>query len=873
MNIIERPQMKITYLRLENVAGIQVGQSKKVIEIDFSKSRNKIISIQGGNGTGKTVLISSLHPFSSVTSLDERSSIPYFIAGKAGSKEIHYIDRGKKIIIKHYAKPIFSKDHEPTGHNIKSYFQVDGEELNDNGNVTSFLSLVEIHFGITPEMMRLLRLGTNVNSFISLKPADRKNYIGKLIEEIDLYLRIFKKTNDDLRILKVLTATNASNLHKCHITDIILEKDKLGNIEAQISSNEREKDRIQLKINKINSLEAENNITDLLFKRKELEASLLEFGRTEKEIIEESLVNTSIDKLIKQRSDIVNKKIHIQSSINALRLNIDSSLSRIDQLNTMVKKTIANNDIGSLMSLIDDLKNSIGNTDKSIVGFMKPECTSEDIYYVISRLSSFNQIGSMMYTFGNKPILLYLRLRRENRQIDAFINEQIKRNLSVVNDGELKKLISQVFQSDSIIFPNCDTQFHECPYYRFSEMINEYRNRVDDSVYDEETIRYLRVVANNIDTILNEIDSLLRIKIPDGFKDVMYEKSILSRLDGKLQLFDLSNLQDYLSMVKSYELYRLDVSKLAQYEHELSIYKSSGIDNQLSEIKVLEESISKFKSNISSLESNLTEVEKTLEKVEHHIGILTKFNDGKKYKGMMETNLTGINKILIPLEQASSEKVELGYQLKSYLNLINSLKVEAKGLENRINEYTRLIDESEKLKDKFNKLNVISDAVSTRKGIPLIYMDTYLTKIQTLTNDLLSIIYEEDMYIGNFNVTSDTFEVPYTKNGTTIPDIRYASQSESALMTMALSFALAYNATGKYNILLLDEIDAGLDEKNRSAFLKMLHKQMEKLHSEQVFVISHNINQMVNLPMDVIKLSDIGTSGKLQNIIYDSSAA
>ena len=71
------------------------------------------------------------------------------------------------------------------------------------------------------------------------------------------------------------------------------------------------------------------------------------------------------------------------------------------------------------------------------------------------------------------------------------------------------------------------------------------------------------------------------------------------------------------------------------------------------------------------------------------------------------------------------------------------------------------------------------------------------------------------------------------------------------------------------NILLLDEIDAGLDETNRSAFLKMLYMQMNALKAEQVFIISHNLSQMVNVPMDCIKLSDTGMKSKLQNVIYE----
>ena len=72
---------------------------------------------------GKTVLLSSLTPFASVTSLDERSSLSYITPGKSGYKEIHYVDGDNEYIIKHYYKP--TKD----SHTVKSYFQMNGERF------------------------------------------------------------------------------------------------------------------------------------------------------------------------------------------------------------------------------------------------------------------------------------------------------------------------------------------------------------------------------------------------------------------------------------------------------------------------------------------------------------------------------------------------------------------------------------------------------------------------------------------------------------------------------------------------------------------------------------------------------------------------
>lgn len=854
--------MRVVYLRLENVAGLFVGSNKDHIEIDFQSSYNKIVSIQGRNGLGKTVLLSSISPFATVTSLDERSSLSYIIPNKNGYKEIHYLEGEDLYIIKHYYKA--SKE----GHTVKSYFTMNGKELNENGNVTSFLSLVEFHFGMTQEMMRLVRLGSNVNSFITLTPARRKEYIGKLIDEIDLYLKIYKKINDDIRIVKMLLASNNNNLYNCHISDLILEEEKLSKLNKNIRDQEKERDQIIGKISKIQALEKENNIEDLKRKRQEAEASIFEFQRTESSIVSLSLQNTTIDQLIDKRSNLINNRIDIQSKINSYKISIDNNLKSIERLEMSIRKITSNNDIQSLMNIIETLRESLRNTDQMIINFISLGCTSDDVHHLIIKLSSFNQISQMIHTFGNRPTEIYLKLRRENKSIDKFLKDQIKKNISRVNDNDLKRLFSQVFQNDQIITPNCDVQFNDCAFYRFFEMINDFKDRLEEEVFDDETLRYIQIISNNIDNMLNEIDRFLSINIPDQLKDNLREKNILDRLHNKLPFFDIYDLQEYLSLLREYEIYKQNIEKLKQYEHQLSIYKNSGIDNQLNDIKQLNENISFYNNNISILEKELGDISSKLENVENHIGQVTKYNNMKKYSKIVESTLESTNKILIPLESSSIEKTNLQFKLNSFNTLISSIREEAKQLENRIMEYRKLVKEGEYLSKTHTELDLILKSSSTKKGIPVYYIDGYLGKIRKLANNLLKLIFDDNFRLGKIHVDQETFEIPFIKNGTKISDVRYGSQSELALSTMALSLALANRTSGPYNIILLDEIDAGLDEENRLAFLKMLYQFMKEIKAEQVFMISHNISQMLNIPMDVIQLSDIGIKSKLQNMIY-----
>lgn len=855
--------MKITYLKLKNIAGLYVGSGLNDLEIDFNKSMNKIVAIIGKNGDGKSCLISTLTPFAYTTSLDERSSLPLVLTGKDGYKEIRYKNNEDIYIIKHYFKA--TKET----HSVKSYFMKNGEELNENGNVTSFNDLVYMHFGLTQEMMRLIRIGSNVNSFITLTPARRKEYIGKIIEEIDIYMNIYKKISDDLRVIKTMLQANNTNLYNCHISDIVVEEEKLATFKKTIKNCEKDRDQIVSKISKINALIQDNDIDELRRRQSEAKMSLNEFHNMEEMISKRSLTGVSLDEIIKKRYELSNTKIDLQAKINSFRLTIDSVYNNIERLEASIKKITSDNDLQSLMNVINSLKESIDNTHPTVMNFVYLGSTSDEVYGMFTKLQSCNQISQMLLTLSDRSINTYLKLKMEKRNIRSWLQDQSQKKLSRLNTDDIKVLMDKVFQNDDIVTPNCDTEYRDCPFYRFHDIISEIHDKMEEETFDDETLHGIQIIMNNIDNTINILIEISSVNIPDRVKDELCEKNMLERLGKRMTFFNLSDLQEYLTILREYEIYKQNCEKLKQAEHQLIMYRKSGVDGQVEEIKHQRELIDQYNGEIHKLQQEISDVDNKMNQLDSDVALLTKYNDSMKYKSMFESTLASTEKILKPLENAANERTELNFALKQISGLIDMNRENQRLLETKIGEYNRLVEEGKKLSKKNKDLLIIQEAVSTKKGIPVLYMKRYLNKIQKLSNELLSLIYDGEFILGQFNVTTDTFEVPYIKNGKKVPDLKYASQSEVALGTMALSFALANNATGIYNILLIDELDAGLDSNNRSSFLKMLYAQMEELNAEQVFIISHNLSQMTNIPMDCIRLSDTGFTSKLQNTIYE----
>ena len=220
--------MKITYLKLKNFANIYTAMSKKEIEIDLLESKNTIVILEGPNGSGKTSILSMLHPFAYVGNLDVRSGSNLIIENENGYKEIHITDKGNLYKIQHYYK------NTSRGITLKSFIQKNGDELNPNGNVTSFNECIKIELSLELDFLRLIRLGSNVSNLIDMKSSERKNYTAYLLSDINVYTSLYKKINEDNRLIKNLMKSVSDKLNKLHIVDIDLTNKIINDMENSL---------------------------------------------------------------------------------------------------------------------------------------------------------------------------------------------------------------------------------------------------------------------------------------------------------------------------------------------------------------------------------------------------------------------------------------------------------------------------------------------------------------------------------------------------------------------------------------------------------------------------------------------------------------
>ena len=149
------------------------------------------------------------------------------------------------------------------------------------------------------------------------------------------------------------------------------------------------------------------------------------------------------------------------------------------------------------------------------------------------------------------------------------------------------------------------------------------------------------------------------------------------------------------------------------------------------------------------------------------------------------------------------------------------------------------------------------DAVSSKKGIPLVMVEMFLDTCREIVNSLIYDIMDDDFEILPFNINETEFKIPYMINGQKIDDISNASQGQTSIVSTAMSFALIRQSGAiDYTIPLLDEIDGPLHKTDKQKFISILLKHLKEINSEQCFVITHDDNTFNGYPVQVIMTTD-----------------
>lgn len=847
--------MKILYLKLTNFINIVTAFNTETIEIDFSKSNNNVVLLTGPNGSGKTSILSCLHPFPTNGNMDVRSDNPIIVPRENGYKEIHISDGDDLYVIQHF----YTRNGDK--HIIKSYIQKNGVELNENGNVTSFKEIVEKELGLEQDYMKLTRLGSNVTNFIDMKRQERKNFTGKIISEADIYLSYHKK---------IMADKNKVNIQINHTSDLIrrLQVDDLGELKKAQKSLQHQIEDLTAKIEKANSelsvLQYQlNDCGDISAMRERIQEKEKELKHIQKALARASEIKISISTL---KSMIEESKIVILKAKSALDTNVitrtgilnqlDSIANEIDSIRREIARIEDDQNVKDMEANIELLRETIRRRAKEsgIGGYVRP-CSKAEMEDLIKMLDKCMDILLSTYELGKGPIQKAVSFFHTKTDIEKYTRE----NKEKIKRNKMQSLCEQVYAEISkdigLLGPDCKNP-SGCRVYDFYQRIYEYATQAPDKVIEDETfLAYTKMAYNNIQTVLKYLRDYHDIfeKMPECIKDQFLMNTVLTHICNMEWIYDKDIIFHELGLITDDELQDADLEELSRQKSMLAQYKkaNSNIEyfqnkledlinsrttlmGQLDEVK---EAINSLNREISEKEASISDYEDMVVAMEHEDEVETEFND-------LKSKLTLASQLSLQIREKTSILNDLQFRK-------NKMSKTHQDNEFRIENYKRYKKDLDELSSKFTDLEYLARALSSREGIPLIFIQAYLKDIKDVANQLLDVVYDGDLHLEDFEITADEFGIPYSTKGTTVKDVIYASQGERSFISLALSFALTYKSISKYNIMLLDEIDSTLDISNREKFLHVLEMQIDMIHAEQVFVISHN--GMFNAyPVDIV---------------------
>ena len=866
--------MRIKRLVLEHFAAILAGTGKERVELDLTSIENRFIVFIGPIGSGKTYILSHLQPFATVGSLDVRNTDDPIIEGKDGLKIFECEKDGHEYVATHHY--IWNGKSHAKKHSLTK----DGTELNPNGNRSSFLDLIKLEFGIDESFLRLVRIGSNVANFISMKATERKSFIANLLKDTEMYLYLYKCWSGELREINTKV-----NILMNKITTF--SKIPLEDLKAQMQDLEDERRDIAEKCDHLKEKRA--NL------RGEANAilnggSIQEFFQTmsqEKEELE--LLQAQIEEMEKVLASYT--KLPSEKEINQKIGKAEGDLSRYtEERQSLIEKYEASEkkyqklldrkavqgDSGHLDTLktqYNDMLSQMKSIESAIDEFDCKYSTSQ-LESLLEDLQSMGVLLNQIVQYSNESISFVYRA-------DSSIIQYANKKVEILNARKLKvqRLMSNLqfskeYQAQQLMFrpPLCPTD--TCPYFvthpvtikrrdggktNFDPQMVAYQEElkdldVDIYKYSEYPYIYSRIMSlreywKNVSPILRDIGAL----------NIAELKKVID-LSGYHQFYNYDKIIDTIGLVKKRNLYYELTEAIKSIKNELSQLEIQKDENLDVAIKDLENKRASMQKSLEEKENALIQSKKKIESLnEDYIKLsnmamvkdnLATQQDRAKYLvdhiSKMSIDHEKINAITLDITNIDQKLTIEHDELDSIISKID-------GLRSKINDIMYTTKELDSILEEQKYLTAMCDAVSSKKGIPMKMVRLFFDSCRGTINDFLYMVSEDNFEILDFDITEKEFKIPYYTGGVAIDDISKASQGQTSLASIAISFALVKelmirnrSSNSEYNVPLLDEVDAGLHKTDKPKLLSILMKYLDDIQSEQCFIITHNDDLLLN---------------------------
>lgn len=890
--------MRIVYLKLKNFKGIFAGMGKKEIEINFSECDKRIVLLLGANGSGKSTIMSMLHPF--MESFDGRDSL--ILDDHDGYKEI-WIQKGEDLYrIEHFY-----------GKKNKSFIYKNDESLNESGGIRTFLMIVEEELGVNSELFKIIRIGSNSKNFIDLQASARKQYLGKFTPSIEMYVQAYKVVNEKLL---------ASNKEIKFVTDELQKidpeaevKERIHRFEKALKKLTRQSNELEVKIlqTRKGAEDAEAAIAefaDELEERKEKQAALdtqeaqVEAVREEYKGLREydsAACEAKIREFSSEISRIEKELQEAKLTLERLQATRQASASAKSSAEIELRKyaSSSSEDIEDLLELESSYLGEIETCSAQLgaIAGVREEAKEIPLEVATSESSKLERLGMDVIEAKREMAdlsdeVVEIALSESEDQIQERIDklasdirkssthlQQKKKSLRAAEDDMLASMATSKV-AGLCRNATCEVfrigQNHREKGKRIEEMKKEVAEQENSQDVRSQLLEDLRVAKSNSTLLQLGIRAAIEESKTAGASEAL--RAVVEESGGEvgrvvfsLAAPEIKDVFDLSKVVKVSSLARKIESREAALAGVRSRIRS--MKDSKSFVREIEERVAAAAKQIASILPEEQQVKKTIaerteamERKADAVEVLRGLKAGldsassirkelRSLNKIYENNLENIKKVAgatKEVEALSEEKASLDEDIARLAEELASYNTKLA----RIKEYQ---ERKSSLIEGRDALKVVKDALDIKTGIPLHILGSYLEGIKEEANRLLAMAFGESFAL-EFSISDTDFSIPVYKNGVCFAkDVTECSQGETALVKSSLSLGITSRAIrqseNKYNLVYLDEADSELDSKNRYKFLDILERQLDALSCEQCFVITHN-EAFATAEIGVILLKD-----------------
>lgn len=890
--------MKITYFRLKGYVNILNGMGIDELVIPFNTFKNRIVLISGQNGTGKSTIIQALSPnpdssdsFRTDVFIDNygnRQIIEY-----PGEKEIWYLSMDEtgyheyKILIQSLV------DDSKTRRSTKAFISKDGEEMNPNGNVSSFKEIRDSLLGIDPTYLDLSSVSSEHRGIVDMIPSERRKYMASYVGSLDTYNNIFKTISKKATSLKsYMNTINAKIYESGNEAELRIKQIQLEDELKEYKSN---RDKLLKEISEaettIKILDPNNEMQDLYTSISDrLGALKFEIEQNNKKHV---YLYTSLglnDEIENIEEEINNTRDIIETNKSTLSTN-ESTISSLISINEEANRSL--DDDKSRLNSMDStaIQDNIEETVNQLIierDEYNKYLSKEDIELLSSiSIDELKDLQSALNHFIDEAKVLEDKYESDIfvssvKYLSIAVNDIMKDKQSLQNKinklkDEYNKLLSEIELSVKNIdeinkFNNNrpkECKIDNCPYIaeyidikskcKTNEEINLMRSQsidIQDQINHSElelsnidkTIDILLILQPLYSSIINRsiIRKIPQIKFLLGSNEISTRLSVYNRFDEIKIIDQLIEKHSILNEMNNIN------SQLAGLESDLKLYRnnkslteslSSSIESKTKEIEERNNNVIRLSKENRVLEESIKSMSNRLDLLNQYLENNRQINDCNNRKDNLKKEFESVKDTIQTVKNKVDSLNLLKDELTRYDNIINPLSENINEIKYTLSNIVSYQEEFRQVSEKYEKITFIKNACSpgNGRGIQSEYIKRYMNDIIIDCNSMLAYMFDGSIQLDIPIINEKQFSIPFVGlGGLIVPDISNGSTAQRCMIGLVFSCVAMMKSSTKYNIPRFDEIDGGLDQSNRVTFIAVLNRILDFMRSEQCIICSHN---------------------------------